>query len=148
MQQLGEPMREFAALCLRDFTDYVLLNDRTEAKIAKMEAKLRQMETQSAAAGPSSSMHHPSLPPKPSSNPVSTSTNSRPRRPPTSSFASKREKQSLPSLPLAPPVPVARSPRTNALPAQTNSLTLGRTEPSRRTAPSLAGVRIVKNKKG
>lgn len=99
---------------------------RTGAKIAKIEAKLRQMEAQSfLSGGPSSSSNssstpgsgpsssaHPSLPPKPAYVPPAAShqaqtSHSRPRMSSASTStaattaAPKREKPALPTLPLA-----------------------------------------------
>lgn len=139
-----------------------------------MEAKLRQMEARSSiinSSNPSTSSSqpstsaHPSLPPKPiviapSISLPTTSSQSHHQHSTTSSTSTtRREKRFLPNLPLLSPsasrtisprpstlsTPIASPPAVLSHTKPTPSTT---TVPSKRTASSLPGVRIVKNKKG
>lgn len=111
----------------------------TQAKIAKMEAKLRQMEQVSAGSGTAANKMHPSLPPKPVPTFFSSAQSSRVPTPRQQS-AMKKPHTPLPSLPLL--------PQTNAAPSSISpsSATSLRTDPPRRTTNPLTGVRIVKKK--
>ncbi|KAI0719890.1 RNA-binding domain-containing protein [Fomitopsis betulina] len=103
----------------------------TEGKIARMEAKLRELE-QSSVELPTPSAH-PSLPSKPSAAIVASAV----RAPPASQRQSvhpRRHQPPLPSLPLTKPAP---SQAVLASQPQPRSI------PSKRSA-ALAGVRIVK----
>ncbi|CCM01052.1 uncharacterized protein FIBRA_03100 [Fibroporia radiculosa] len=108
-------------------------SDATEAKIAKMEAKLRQME-QSSSGIPATRLH-PSLPAKP---PPTTLLPSHER--PSSSSASRqpRKNQPLPSLPL--------QQNTKSISSSALSPPITPTPHSGATKKSIAGVRIVKKK--
>ncbi|EPS99485.1 hypothetical protein FOMPIDRAFT_1163924 [Fomitopsis schrenkii] len=106
----------------------------TEGKIARMEAKLRELE-QSSVESPVPAAH-PSLPSKPSAATVAAAAPA----PPASqrqSVPPRRHQAPLPSLPLTKP-----APSQVALASQSH---LPRSVPSKRGA-TLAGVRIVKKK--
>ncbi|KAH9945509.1 RNA-binding domain-containing protein [Amylocystis lapponica] len=106
--------------------------DATDAKIARMEAKLRQMD-QAESASTSGVPLHPSLPAKPlSAPPASVSSSSMPQR--QSVPTNRRIREPLPSLPLTanspPATPTLLAPHPRA-------------ESAKRP---LTGVRIVRNK--
>ncbi|KAJ8454645.1 hypothetical protein ONZ51_g12911 [Trametes cubensis] len=129
-------------------------SDATDAKIARMEAKLRQLESSAERAGPSAGSSlpvHPSLPPKP----VAASINAVPRHEPTRIGASPasstvREKSRSSPLPILPIKPPTQPPvKSLALP-RVASTTSTPSPPPPRAGPvrksALAGVRIVKPK--
>jgi len=117
--------------------------DATQAKIAKLEAKLRQMEQ---SDGGSSSRAHASLPAKPVNLTVAPTSGRQPAN--ASSHKGKsvtRSHPQLPSLPIAHRSPSSSSqdpnrPLSAALPFQT-----GETGPVPRRSV-LSGVKIVKQK--
>ncbi|CAL1702437.1 unnamed protein product [Somion occarium] len=111
----------------------------TEDKIAKMEAKLRQLE-QSKPDVPL----HPSLPPKPIGVTTSSSSTSTPRAATRGAERqSVRSTASLPSLPIVNPLPTKpASPGLRVAP----STTTGTSSAPRRSTPTLSGVKIVKPK--
>ncbi|OJT10836.1 hypothetical protein TRAPUB_12648 [Trametes pubescens] len=133
-------------------------SNATDAKIARMEAKLRQLETTAAAAEDSSGASagagvgaslpgHPSLPPKPVAGSIIPAS----RRAPTnaaSAPASSRDRgrgRPLPILPIKPAIQTTSRP-ANA-PLTTSSMSTPsppRAPPSRK--PALTGVRMVKGK--
>ncbi|EIW55846.1 RNA-binding domain-containing protein [Trametes versicolor FP-101664 SS1] len=131
-------------------------SNATDAKIARMEAKLRQLETTSAAAEDSSGASagagaslsgHPSLPPKPVSGPIIPTS----RRAPTnaaSAPAPSRDRgrgRPLPILPIKPAIQTTSRPANT--PLATSSMSTPsppRAPPSRK--PALTGVRMVKSK--
>ncbi|KAL1941609.1 hypothetical protein VTO73DRAFT_7048 [Trametes versicolor] len=131
-------------------------SNATDAKIARMEAKLRQLETTSAAAEDSSGASagagaslsgHPSLPPKPVSGPIIPTL----RRAPTnaaSAPAPSRDRgrgRPLPILPIKPAIQTTSRPANT--PLATSSMSTPsppRAPPSRK--PALTGVRMVKSK--
>ncbi|KZT03649.1 RNA-binding domain-containing protein [Laetiporus sulphureus 93-53] len=116
--------------------------EATGTKIAKMEAKLRQMEQSSSG---SSSRLHPSLPSKPTMASIVASTMDVPpagaRQSLPSMSARKRIHQTLPSLPM--PNPTKSTPSTPLFPS---AATPPRVEPAKKAATPLTGVRIVKKK--
>ncbi|CDO73372.1 hypothetical protein BN946_scf185013.g5 [Trametes cinnabarina] len=125
-------------------------SNATDAKIARMEAKLRQLESAaegSGATGPSSLPTHPSLPPKPVGAPVIPER----RHTPTDTVAptpmSSRDKARAPPLPILPLKPPAHLPQK---PTVTPPVRLASTPSPPRVAPArkaaLSGVRIVKHK--
>jgi len=116
-------------------------SEATEAKIAKMEAKLRQMGQ--STPGSSAPSLHPSLPPKPASAsfgsfpPSSRSSSERQSSSSMSAPFRRKAQEALPSLPLQkPPKP---SPAPSISPPHSM-------DPPRKTIAPLAGVRIVKRK--
>ncbi|KAI0674200.1 hypothetical protein C8Q78DRAFT_1013530 [Trametes maxima] len=123
-------------------------SDATDAKIARMEAKLRQLESSaggSRGSGAASSLPgHPSLPPKP----LMASTVPAPRHAPTiaapaSAVSRDRSRAPLPILPIKPsPSLPAKPPATTRPATATPTLSPPRAPPARKSA--LAGVRIVK----
>ncbi|KAJ2982502.1 hypothetical protein NUW54_g10746 [Trametes sanguinea] len=122
--------------------------NRTDAKIAKMEAKLRQLESaaEGSTAGSSSLPTHPSLPPKPVGAPIIPER----RHTPTSVIAptpmASRDKSRAPPLPVLPLKPSAHLPPkpTVTPPVLSSTPSPPRTAPVRKSA--LSGVRIVKHK--
>ena len=107
----------------------------TEDKIAKMEAKLRQLEQP-----PSSLVGHPSLPPKPVVLPSSFDA-------PSTGGATAQHRRNatpLPALPLAPPSQRHPLPQR---PAEAASAPLHvPPRPPRKATPSLLGVKFKKHK--
>lgn len=130
-----------ASVCQAIHADRRCHPDRTEDKIAKMEAKLRQMEQTSA---PPSLVGHPSLPRKPigAALAVATSSNEISARP-----APSRTVHPLPALPLtqtsAPPT-VPRPPISLPIKPTFSSSTTSQTH-KKATTP-LAGVKMKKHK--
>ncbi|KZT65238.1 hypothetical protein DAEQUDRAFT_677115 [Daedalea quercina L-15889] len=106
--------------------------DLTEAKIARMEAKLREME-QSSVESTARGLH-PSLPPKPTAATVAAAAKA-PSLSQRQSVPLRKPQQPLPSLPLVKP---ARSSAMSPQPA------IG-VDPMKKSAP-FVGVRIVKKK--
>ncbi|KAI8986841.1 hypothetical protein BD414DRAFT_578105 [Trametes punicea] len=122
-------------------------SDATDAKIARMEAKLRQLESVGEGPGAGSSLpSHPSLPPKP----VGAPNIPEPRRTPASaapsSFNSRETKRvsPLPILPLRPSAQLPQKPATIPLVKPTSTPSPPRMAPTRKSA--LSGVRIMKPK--
>ncbi|KAH9832015.1 RNA-binding domain-containing protein [Rhodofomes roseus] len=110
----------------------------TEAKIARMEAKLRELE-QSAAESPASKSKlpvHPSLPPKPVAASAAAARPPSPSR--RQSVLPRKPQHHLPSLPMAKPTP---SPTTFS-----SGTSIGRHMDLPKKNTPLAGVRIVKKK--
>lgn len=130
---------------------------RTDAKIARMEAKLRQLESTAAAEGSGSASAgagagaslsgHPSLPPKPVAGPIIPVS----RRAPTnaaSAPAVSRDRgrgRPLPVLPIKPSIQtISRPANTPLATASTSTPSPPRALPSRK--PALTGIRMVKGK--
>ncbi|KAI0916348.1 hypothetical protein AcV5_003314 [Taiwanofungus camphoratus] len=121
-------------------------SDATGAKIAKMEAKLRQMEQSASSSSTASTASiHPSLPSKPVQSALApsahSSTSSTFHRQSSGRMSSQRKNQlPLPSLPLTNPA----RPSASTLALAQLPVTSPRTEPSKKA--SLAGVLIMKKK--
>ncbi|PCH38878.1 hypothetical protein WOLCODRAFT_134643 [Wolfiporia cocos MD-104 SS10] len=112
-------------------------SDATEAKIAKMEAKLRQME-QSSSAVPAPSLH-PSLPAKPAFSPYTP--------PPPATSTSSAQRQSLPSRyrPPLPSLPLQKPAKAAVPPIAPSAISSPRPDAPKKSS-ALAGVRIMKKK--
>ncbi|KAH9849673.1 hypothetical protein C2E23DRAFT_736989 [Lenzites betulinus] len=127
-------------------------SDATDAKIARMEAKLRQLEsTPAGSAAGASSSHHPSLPPKPVATNITPTSRYAPARTPSARAPPRgnARTRNLPVLPLPPKSAVQPSRDSAAaplatLPTSTTSPPPPRAPPTRKAA--LAGVRLVKSK--
>ncbi|RPD65368.1 RNA-binding domain-containing protein [Lentinus tigrinus ALCF2SS1-7] len=121
----------------------------TDAKIARMEAKLRQLEGASTASAVGSLPGHPSLPPKPVA--AAAATTSSPRLTPThatpGAAPAARERRHAPPLPSLPIIPSTHPPNKveKGLPLVSSASPPIR--PSNKKH-SLSGIRIVKKNPG
>ncbi|RDX41635.1 RNA-binding domain-containing protein [Lentinus brumalis] len=120
-------------------------NNATDAKIARMEAKLRQLEGASTVSAVGGLPGHPSLPPKPVAAAAAAATTSSPRRTPThapSGGARERSRAApLPSLPIIPSTTHPPTKVEKGLPLVSSA-----SAPARPLAKksALPGIRIVK----
>ncbi|EMD36389.1 hypothetical protein CERSUDRAFT_115394 [Gelatoporia subvermispora B] len=117
-------------------------SDAVDAKIARMEAKLRQLEHSSSSVVPSTSSRlHPSLPPKPlfSPTPAASSIPSKSAAP--VGGRSRKATSSLPMKPLSILSPSSGTSRPSSTPPVIHTSTI----PSVKKTP-LLGVKIVKKK--
>ncbi|KAI0746651.1 hypothetical protein C8Q80DRAFT_1176502 [Daedaleopsis nitida] len=125
-------------------------SDATGAKIARMEAKLRQLEGASATSAVGSLPGHPSLPPKPVA--AAAAVNNGGRHTPTSAasgpaLGARRERSRAPPLPSLPILPTAHASHKTEplLPIRTSSSATS-IRPSHTKKTALSGVRMVKTK--
>ncbi|EKM48138.1 uncharacterized protein PHACADRAFT_214938 [Phanerochaete carnosa HHB-10118-sp] len=113
-------------------------SEATQDKIAKMEAKLRQMEQSSSSAVPSPPLH-PSLPPKPMGAALATTLASSSH---SAQHINVKKSSALPALPLAAPTPAPRAPPV----ASARTVLVSLAPPARKATSALTGVKIKKHK--